>query len=448
VAQIDVLADRPIGLVDRRIFGSVAEHLGRRVSGGIIDGGPPGGLRTDALAAARDLGVTNVRWPLPAGPGRESERFGAGEFITWCAAAGVEPVLGLDMATGSLDEALAWVEYANGGGDSYWACRRRVSGHADPFGVRYWGLGREMYRRRTAAEYVAEARRWAAAIKRLDPAIRLISCGQTGMDDWDRDVIDGLAPYIDMHGIHLYTGSADYWSNVLAPHYAERALSVAGALIDRARYVQRVEHEISVACDEWNVWYRTDDGQLEERYTLADALAVATWLNVFVRQSWTVRMANLARIVSVVAPRQSIDHPFQLMAAASEQVAVDTYTDSGVRVHRDRPGERWPYRVADLGLFQRLDVAATTDPARSRLTLSVVNRDPRRAVRTRVRLLDATATGVMIVHEVTGDGPDAVSTVACPDAVSVRNAKREVDGEHVDISFSPHSFTVLEMQLD
>ena len=76
---------------------------------------------------------------------------------------------------------------------------------------------------------VAEARRWAAALKRPDPAIRLISCGQTGMDDWDRDVIDGLAPHIDMHGIHLYTGSADYWSNVLAPHYAERALSVAGA---------------------------------------------------------------------------------------------------------------------------------------------------------------------------------------------------------------------------
>ena len=457
MAQIDVLAGRPIGTVDRRIFGSVAENLGRCVYGGVFDAGPPGGLRTDVLAAVRDLGVTNVRWPLRAGPGDESERFGTGEFITWCAAAGVEPVLGLNMGTGTLDEALAWVEYCNGSGDGYWARRRSVSGHAEPFGVRYWGLGREMYRRRTAAEYVAEARRWASALKRLDPGIRLISCGQTGMDDWDRDVIDGLASYIDMHGIHLYTGSADYWSNVLAPHYAERALSVAGALIDRARYVQRIEHEISVACDEWNVWYRTDDGQLEERYNLADALAVATWLNVFVRQSWTVRMANLARLVNVVAPivtspdgmfSQSIYHPFQLMAAASEQVAVDTYTDSGARVHRDRAGERWPYRVADLGLFQRLDVAATTDPARSRLTLSVVNRDPRRPVRTRVRLLDARATGVMIVHEVTGDSPDAVNTFARRDAVSVRNAKREVDGEHVDISFSPHSFTVLEMQLD
>ncbi len=68
---------------------------------------------------------------------------------------------------------------------------------------------------------------------------------------------------------------------MLAPHYAERALSVAGALIDRARYVQRIEREISVAYDAWNV--SLGGGRLEERYNLADALAVATYLNVFVR---------------------------------------------------------------------------------------------------------------------------------------------------------------------
>jgi alpha-N-arabinofuranosidase len=401
--------------------------------------------------------VTNVRWPLGAAPGREEPgRFGTSEFLTWCAVAGVEPVLGLNMDTGTLDEALAWVEYCNGSGDTHWARRRRADGHAGPFGVRYWRLGRQMHRRRTAAEYVAEAARWATALKRADPGIRLISCGQTGMDDWDRDVIDGLARHVDMHGIGLYTGSADYWSNLLAPHYAERALTIAGALIDRARYLQHVEHEITVACDEWNVWYRTEDSPLEERYTLADALAVATWLNVFMRQSWTVRMANQAWLVNALAPivtspdglfSQAIYHPFQLMAAACEQVAVDTYTDSGAHIHRDQAGDRWPHRVGDLGLFQRLDVAATADPGRSRLTLSVVNRDPRRSIRTRIRLLDATATGVMGVHEVTGDGPDAGNSFTRPDAVGVRNAKREVDGAHIDIAFSPHSFTVLEMQL-
>jgi len=462
VARIDVLAGRPIGPVDRRIFGSFTDHLGRSVHGGLLDEGSrragPGGFRADVLAAVRDLGVTNVRWPLRGSPDAEPDRFGTGEFLAWCAAAGVEPVLILDMADGTLDDALAWVEYCNGTGASYWAGRRRAAGHAEAYGVRHWSLGADVYGhgQLTAAGYVAEARRWARALRRLDPGIRLISCGRTGLDDWDRDVIDGLARDVDMHGIHLYTGSADYWSNVLAPHYAEQALSVAGALIDRTRYVQRIEHEITVACDEWNVWYRTDGDRLEERYSLADALAVATYLNVFVRQSWTVRMANLSRLVNVLAPivtspdgllSQSIYHPFRLMAAASQEVAVDTYTESGTHAHQDRAGDRWPYRVADLGLFQQLDVAASSDPGRSRLTLSVVNRDPSRTVRTRIRLIDAKAAGVMIVHEVTGAGPDAVNTFTRPDAVSVRYAKRDVDGAQVDIAFGPHSFTVLEVPL-
>ena len=77
----------------------------------------------------------------------------------------------------------------------------------------------------------------------------------------------------------------------------------------------------------------------------------------------------------------------------------------------------------------------------------MVNRDPRQAIPTRIRLLDARATGVMTVHEVTGVGPDAANSVARPDAVRVDYAKREVDGENVDITFSPHSFTLLEVQL-
>ena len=69
MAHIDVLTGRPIGTVDRRIFGSVTEHLGRCVDGGVVEEGSPGGFRADVLAAVRDLGVTNVRWPLGAAPG-------------------------------------------------------------------------------------------------------------------------------------------------------------------------------------------------------------------------------------------------------------------------------------------------------------------------------------------------------------------------------------------
>jgi len=155
VAHIDVLTGRPIGPVDRRIFGSVTEHLGRCVDGGVFEAGSPGGFRADVLAAVRDLGVTNVRWPLGAAPGAEEPgRFGTGEFLSWCAIAAVEPVLGFNMDTGTLDEALAWLEYCNGSGDSHWARRRRADGHAQPFGVRYWGLGHQVHRRRIAATSV------------------------------------------------------------------------------------------------------------------------------------------------------------------------------------------------------------------------------------------------------------------------------------------------------
>jgi alpha-N-arabinofuranosidase len=489
VARIDVLTGRPIGTLDRAIFGSFTEHLGRCVYGGVFDEGSrlsgPEGFRTDVLAAVRELGVSNVRWPggnfvsgyhwtdgigpVGARPRRpelawhseESNRFGTDEFMAWCGTAGVEPVLCLNMGTGTLDEALAWVEYCNGSGDTYWANQRRANGHAEPYGVRYWGLGNEMYGdwqigQRTAAEYATQAKQWAKALKYLDPSIRLVSCGQTGVDDWDRVVIDALARYVDFHSIHLYTGSSDYWSNVLAPHFAERALAVSRALIDRARYLQRIDHEISVAYDEWNVWYRTDDGRLEESYNLADALAVATYLNIFVRQSRTVRMANLAQLVNVIAPivtspdgmfRQSIYHPFQLMATTSHEVAVDTFVDSGTHAHQDQSGERWSYRVADLGPFQLLDVAASRDPEARRLTISVINRDPDEPIGTRIYLHDAQAAGTMTLSEVNADKPSSVNSFTDADAVAVRSSRHEVSGGDVDVIFPPHSFTVLEVPL-
>ena len=126
---------------------------------------------------------------------------------------------------------------------------------------------------------------------------------------------------------------------------------MTGALIDRARYLQQIDHEIAVAYDEWNVWYRTDDGRLEERYTLADALAVATYLNVFVRQCRIVRMANLAQLVNVIAPivtspgglfLQSIYHPFRLMASRDAGGGAGHLRRLRHPARTDRPGALAP----------------------------------------------------------------------------------------------------------
>src|SRR5919197_6510032 len=176
----------------------------------------------------------------------------------------------------------------------------------------------------SAEEYVPRAREMAKILRGTDPDIELVSCGEDGWTDWDRAVIDALAGLVEWHSLHIYTGDEDYHRNVLMPHQVERALDVCQSLIDRARYVQRIQHPIHVAYDEWNQWFRQHTVKdHDERYTLADALAVGTYLNAFVRHCRTVRMANLAQMVNVIAPvvtspdgifLQTIYHPLRLYA--------------------------------------------------------------------------------------------------------------------------------------
>jgi alpha-N-arabinofuranosidase len=490
-ARVGIDLERTLGRVDRRIFGAFVEHLGRCIYGGVYDPGSPRsderGFRRDVLDAARALRVPLLRWPggnfvsgyhwtdgvgpVERRPRRleiawhaeEPNTFGTDEFIAYCRELGAEPYVCLNMGTGTIDEARAWVEYCNGSGDTHWANLRRSHGHDEPYGVRYWGLGNEMYGdwqigSLTADEYVREARRWVNALRRTDPEIELVSCGKDGWSEWDRTVIDGLVRHVDHHSIHIYTGSPDYWSNVLAPHQAERALRTCRTLIDRARYLQRVEREVGIAYDEWNVWYRERDERsgLEERYTLADALAVGTYLNVFVRQCSALRMANLAQLVNVIAPivttpggllLQSIYHPLRLCAEHVREVALDPLVRCETVAHADASGAPWPHRVGDLGPFALLDVAATRDAAGAAVTVTVVNRSLA-AVPAVFEVSRPVGAGGVTWHLVHGESPEAINTFEEPDRVSVRTCPVAATGSRFEVTLPPHSFSCLEVALD
>jgi alpha-N-arabinofuranosidase len=247
VSRIAIDPTRTLGSIDRKVFGGFVEHLGRCIYGGLYEEGSPladeRGFRTDVLALLRELRLGVLRWPggnfvsnyhwtdgigpKPSRPrrpelawrGEEPNTFGTDEFLAYCAELGTEPYICLNMGTGTLAEALAWVEYCNAAGGTQRASERRRNGRDEPYRVSYWGLGNEMYGEwqvgmMTAEEYVREATRWARAIRMLDPGARLVGCGETGLTDWDPVVIDGLAGLVDYHSIHIYTGSDDYWTNV------------------------------------------------------------------------------------------------------------------------------------------------------------------------------------------------------------------------------------------
>lgn len=492
MAHIKIDLDRTHGQVDRYIYGGFIEQLGRCVYGGIYEAGSAlsdeHGYRKDVMQALRELRTPLLRWPggnFVSGycwtdgigprelrPRRkelawntiESNQFGTDEFLHYCSVMDIEPYLCVNMGSGTLDEARSWVEYCNEAGDTYWANLRRKNGHEAPYGVKYWGLGNEMYGpwqigQLSAEDYVKKAREFAKVMKWTDPTIKLIGCGQNGWSAWDQQVIEGLAPFMDYYSLHLYTGSVDYYSNVLAPALVDFALETTQALIKQARYNQGIERPIYIAFDEWNVWYRQRSAEsgLEECYDLADALAVSSYLNSFIRHSDSTRMANLAQMVNVIAPiftspeglfLQTIYHPLRLYAEHMQEIALDVHVECEMHT-LDFSQEQTPFtpRFAELGPFPLLDVSATRDASGKILTLAVVNRDRERAHTTTIHLADPLSIEQISLYEVSGPTPDISNSFAQPDSVSVQEQDLQPGGDELVYTFPAHSLSLLRMRL-
>lgn len=489
-ARVKIDLDRVTGQVDRRIFGGFLEHLGRCIYGGIYDEGSPlsdeRGFRLDVLDALRPLDIPLMRWPggnFVSGytwtdgigpqderPRRlelawhdvESNRFGTDEYIEWCRELGTEPFICVNMGTGTMEEARSWVEYCNGTEDTYWANLRRANGHDEPYNVKYWGLGNEVYGdwqigHLSAEDYVKKAIEFAKVMRWTDPTIELVSCGNSGSSAWDRTVLEGLAKFVRYHSIHMYTGSSDYTANVYEPHFAEWELDMVRAEISRVRALQNIEHEIHVAYDEWNVWYRAlgAASRLEEKYDLSDALAVATYLNVFVRQSDIVKVANLAQMVNVIAPiftspeglfLQTIYHPLALLAQHTQSNALAAWVDGPVATLPPVVKSRENLLTTErLGTLQVLDVAATRDDDRSLLVVSLVNRDEHNDMEVALELAAGAIAGDIERFDVVGEDVHAANDFDRPDAASVRTSTESGTGHTLTVTIPAHTHTVLQI---
>ncbi|KAJ5649910.1 uncharacterized protein N7484_003633 [Penicillium longicatenatum] len=171
--------------------------MGRCVYGGIFDSDNNNGLvdengfRTDVIESMKELQVpidgvgpkemhpkrVEIAWK-----GVETNHFGTDEFMKWCGIIGAEPYLALNMGTGTLEEALGWLEYCNLDTDTHYANLRRQNGRQKPYGVKYWALGNEVWgpwqvEQSSKEDYAKKAYQWGKALKLLDPMIKLVLCG-------------------------------------------------------------------------------------------------------------------------------------------------------------------------------------------------------------------------------------------------------------------------------
>ncbi len=480
MARLMVNADRKLAQIHPHVYGQFIEHLDGCIYGGIYEPGSPlsdeRGFRKDVLQAIRDLPAPILRWPGGnfasgyhwldgVGPERrarpelawhtvEPNTFGTDEFIAYCRAAGSDPYICLNMGNGTMDEAIAWVEYCNVESGTYYSDLRRRHGHETPHRVTYWGLGNEIWGDfqigcKTAADYAAQARDWAKVLKRLDPDIKLIACGGTGNAPsarWDLEVLERAADFIDYTALHYYWRPRDpdpYYSTIAGAYEFERYVRYVEAAIDAARRDKRMTKPIWITIDEWNVNYHSGDHRV--RYTLRDALADAVFIHMMQRHAGAVKMANLAQTVNVIpcieaGPdgmfRQSIYWPLWLAGNLAGPTLVDCWADVETYEASILPGQALPY----------LDAVATLDEEGKRLALSVVNAHPDQDIEAELDLCGLAVADSARVHTLNADSVDAHNSFEDPDKVKVVSRDISLPAP-LKYAFPAHSQTVVEFAL-
>lgn len=488
--QIKIDLERRISAIDRNIFGGFAEHLGSCIYGGIYDPDSPlsdkDGLRTDVLDALRRLQfplmrypggnfVSGYRWQDGVGPVAErptrldmawkatdSNHFGTNEFIDFCRKIKTEPYLVVNCGDGDMREARDWVEYCNGKQDTALTKLRRQHGFEQPHQVKYWGIGNEVdgswqIGYKTPEEYARAYLEFAKVMRWVDPSIKLIA---SATSDWKNNLVERTqllveqaGDFIDYLSIHWYVGNPtnDFSAYMVLSELLEERLSAYEGLLRILSLQEKLPRPIPLAVDEWNIWYRThpnytdDLRRLEEIYNLEDALVVAMHFNAFIRHASSVRMANLAQVVNVIAPiftsphglvLQTIFYPFELYSRTCGSVALDVFwkgetfsggSHSGIRV---------------------LDVSATLDEHQKTLTVYAVNRSQAEVMETTITLDSGYFAGTVRVSEVNGPHIKAENTFDTPNEVGLSEITLEATNQtSFNYAFKPHSVTALVFAL-
>ena len=497
-AQALVDPRRTISSLNRNVFGSFLEHLGRAIYEGIYDPASKlsdsNGLRKDVMEEIQHIGVPIIRYPGGnfvsgynwldgVGPRANRPRvldkawntintnqFGTNEFLAWARAVGTEPLLAVNLGTGTPEQAAALVEYCNVEQGTRWSDLRRSHGVSGPHKVEYWCLGNEMdgpwqIGHSTAREYGMKAADAARQMRYVDPSLKLIACGSSGplmptYLEWDREVLEQCYEYVDAISLHRYfdntreTGGDS--SKFLALNLRmEQQIAEVTAVCDLVRGLKRSPKKLWLSFDEWNVWYRARGGDaangheqesphlLEEIYNLEDALLVGGLLNSLLRSSDRVKLACLAQLVNVIAPimtnqngmfRQTIFYPYSWALQYARGSVLNLLVESPA------------YEVSGMGQVPYVDVAATFNSDDGKTAMFLLNRDLNNAHKIELKWQDGAPSKVLAAIVLTGDDLKAVNSFDVPQKVAPQAAtKPSISGGVVTIELPARSYTVVQL---
>ncbi|HVU44583.1 MAG TPA: alpha-L-arabinofuranosidase C-terminal domain-containing protein [Terracidiphilus sp.] len=447
-AHIEILLDEPIGTIAPGIYGHFTEHLGGVIYDGVWVGEGSSipnihGVRKDLVDKLRAIKAPVIRWPggcfadsydwrdgvgpRDKRPRRtnfwvddpdakrlsgnavqlyETNAFGTDEFVRFCRLSGAEPYFAANVRSLTPLDFDHWVEYCNSpAGSTALAGLRAAGGSAEPFNVRYWGVGNESWGcggNFYPEDYATEFRRFTTWVPSYGVDLAFIGSGPNGNDlDWTRGFFHKLMGDRPDFDNHLFGWSCHYYTWNLSRGKTEDWVAGKGdalafdavdwyELFSQGMMMEQIvndqwavlgefdpHHRVKLVIDEYGPWYRPGSAvdpthMLGQQITMRDAVHTALTLDIFNRHADKVGMAACAQLVNclnalflthedkfAITPNY---HVFDLYAAHQGAQAVHAeFSAPEIQYQRDGKPARF------TGLNGSASVAGKT------LTLTVTN---------------------------------------------------------------------------
>ncbi len=471
--------------INQNIFGQFIEHLGNCIDNGLFEPNSPlsnaEGFRNDVIEKVKRLSPPCLRWPGGTfaniyhwmdciGPieqrkkrpniiwgGINDGKFGTDEFIKYCHEINSEPMICVNMETGTAEEAANWVEYCNGTEDTYYANLRKSNGSKEPHNVKYWFIGNESYAiadigsHHNVDDYIKDTWEFVKHMKLVDSSIKIILVGSMYDFEWNKRVLDSLHPVCDYLSIHYYardtednpygafSGEEDFVGSIHKLKSFLQEYKMPDDFNEWYRFPPR-QKAILLALDEWNIWNSAcDEGGeygLNARYNWLNALWVSSMLNIFINSSDVLGCANMAQMVNILAPIitdressvcQTIFYPLEIYRKYCKEkkcgLSYGNFMIDG----------------GEAGEFPLLSISATMDKSGKYVTVFIINRS-----------LDEKVLGefngnesITSLHQYGAKDALEYPDLINPFEVIYKSKQNPEDGE---IIFPPNTITVVEIE--
>jgi alpha-N-arabinofuranosidase len=378
----------------------------------------------------------------------EPSDFGTNEFIRFARRIGAEPSLTVNVEGrgATADEAAAWVQYCNGPPQSKYGALRSANGSTEPFHVKYWEIGNEIWGdwvrgHSDAVTYANNLNRYAETMKAIDPSIKIIASGDNNLD-WNRTVLKIAGRNIDYLAVHHYYGDSEMkgdinnlWAHPLHyEHFYGQMQQIIRELVP--------SREIKLAVNEWNTSL-----PLPRQHSMESALYAARLMNVFERTGDLVEMSAVSDMVNGWSGGV-------IQASRHAVFVTPTYLVNmlyATHLGRQRLASTLRGPTFDSTLegkaIPTIDAVVSRTADGRRVFIKAVNTDPRRALPLEVLLAGVRARQQAHIEILNGDGLTASNDFTHPDTVHI-TMNSLAAGPSFTVTLPEHSVSVVTLEVD